>query len=91
MDAAQLKQLVAQTALAHVPAGAILGVGTGSTVDCFIDALAESGIALASTVSSSERSTARLRARGYAVLRPVPSSACRSISTAPTRSTTTAT
>ena len=68
MDAAQLKQLVAQAALAHVPAGAILGVGTGSTVDCFIDALAESGIALAGTVSSSERSTARLRARGYAVL-----------------------
>ena len=68
MDAAQLKQLVAQAALAHVPAGAILGVGTGSTVDCFIDALAESGIALAGTVSSSERSTARLRARGYEVL-----------------------
>jgi ribose 5-phosphate isomerase A len=68
MDAAQLKRLVAQAALAHVPAGAILGVGTGSTVDCFIDALADSGMALAGTVSSSERSTARLRARGYTVL-----------------------
>ena len=64
----QLKRAVARAAVPFVPAGAVIGVGTGSTVDCFIDALAEAGIALAGAVSSSERSTARLRALGVPIL-----------------------
>jgi len=59
-----LKRAVACAALEFVPAGAVIGVGTGSTVDCFIDALAEADIRLAGAVSSSERSAARLRALG---------------------------
>ncbi len=63
-----LKQQVAQAALAYVTPGSILGVGTGSTVDCFIDALAASGIRLAGAVSSSVRSSEKLTAIGIAVL-----------------------
>ena len=37
----ELKVLVGRAALDHVVDGAIVGVGTGSTVNCFIDALAE--------------------------------------------------
>ncbi|WP_246071565.1 ribose-5-phosphate isomerase RpiA [Inhella inkyongensis] len=48
--------------------GSVLGVGTGSTVDLFIAALAASGIPLAGAVSSSERSTQALRAAGITVL-----------------------
>jgi ribose 5-phosphate isomerase A len=59
-----LKRAVARAALEFVPAGAVIGVGTGSTVDCFIDALGQAGIRLAGAVSSSERSAARLRALG---------------------------
>ncbi|MFP5483860.1 MAG: ribose 5-phosphate isomerase A, partial [Gammaproteobacteria bacterium] len=43
MDALTLKKMVAKAALVYVQPGTVLGVGTGSTVDCFIDALAESG------------------------------------------------
>lgn len=68
MDQTQLKRLVAQAALAYVEPGSVLGVGTGSTVDLFIDALAASGIRLAGAVSSSERSSQRLAAAGIAVL-----------------------
>lgn len=68
MNQDQLKQLVGRAALDYVPAGQILGVGTGSTVDCFIDALAASGIAIPGAVSSSERSTQRLIKHGIKVL-----------------------
>lgn len=64
----QLKRAVARAAVPFVPAGAVIGVGTGSTVDCFIDALAEAGVKLAGAVSSSERSTAKLRALGVPIL-----------------------
>ncbi|CAM3889496.1 ribose-5-phosphate isomerase RpiA [Roseateles saccharophilus] len=72
MNQDQLKQLVGRAALDYVPAGQILGVGTGSTVDCFIDALAaeiaKGAIAIPGTVSSSERSTQRLIKHGIKVL-----------------------
>ena len=68
MNQDQLKQLVGQAAVAHVPAGQVLGVGTGSTVDCFIDALAASGVQIPGAVSSSERSTQRLLKHGIKVL-----------------------
>lgn len=64
MNQDQLKQLVGRAALDYVPAGQVLGVGTGSTVDCFIDALAaeiaKGAITIPGAVSSSERSTQRL-------------------------------
>jgi ribose 5-phosphate isomerase A len=68
MNQDQLKQLVGRAALEYVTPGQIVGVGTGSTVDCFIDALAASGIAVAGAVSSSERSTQRLQKHGIRVL-----------------------
>ncbi len=68
----QLKALVAEAALAHVPSGQVIGVGTGSTVDLFIDALAArvaaGTLVVAGAVSSSERSTQRLQRHGIAVL-----------------------
>ena len=68
MNQDQLKQLVGRAALDYVTPGQIVGVGTGSTVDCFIDALAASGIAVTGAVSSSERSTQRLLKHGIKVL-----------------------
>jgi ribose 5-phosphate isomerase A len=64
----QLKALVGRAALDHVPHGAVVGVGTGSTVDHFIDALGGIRQHIAGAVSSSERSTQRLRAVGIEVL-----------------------
>ena len=67
MNQDELKRLVGRAALAHVSEGAVIGVGTGSTVDCFIDALAAGGPRIAGAVSSSLRSTARLEANGIRV------------------------
>ena len=67
----ELKTLVGRAALDYVPHGAIVGVGTGSTVDKFIDALGEALKAdparVAGAVSSSVRSTERLTALGIKV------------------------
>jgi len=62
------KRAAAQAALRFVRPGRVLGVGTGSTVDLFIDALATARIKVAAVVSSSERSTRRLAALGFTVL-----------------------
>lgn len=64
----ELKQKVARAALAYVQSGKILGVGTGSTVDCFIDLLPEIRDQIPACVSSSVRSTQRLEALGFKVL-----------------------
>ena len=64
----ELKALVGHAALDFVPDGAIVGVGTGSTVNHFIDALASRKGRIAGAVSSSDQSTERLRAQGIAVL-----------------------
>jgi ribose 5-phosphate isomerase A len=63
----ELKTLVGQAALDHVVPGEIVGVGTGSTVNKFIDALATLKDRIAGAVSSSEASTARLQALGIRV------------------------
>ena len=63
----QLKALVGQAALAHVVPGEVLGVGTGSTVNCFIDALASIKDQIPGAVSSSVASTQRLQALGIRV------------------------
>lgn len=64
----ELKRLVAQAAVRHVVPNRILGVGTGSTVDLFIDALAAAGTPIAGAVSSSERSAQRLQGYGVRML-----------------------
>lgn len=63
----QLKQQAAQSALEYVEVGSIVGVGTGSTVNFFIDALAGIKHKIEGAVSSSEASTKRLRAQGIEV------------------------
>ena len=64
----ELKALVGRAALAYVVPGSVVGVGTGSTVNCFIDALAGMRKQIVGAVSSSVQSTARLRALGIPVL-----------------------
>ena len=66
----ELKRLVAEAALAYVPPGTVIGVGSGSTVNLFIDALArlEGERRIAGAVSSSAASTARLVSLGIAVV-----------------------
>ena len=61
MDANALKKAAAEAALAYVEDDAVIGVGTGSTVNFFIDALAGRRARIKTTVASSEASAARLR------------------------------
>ena len=68
MSQDQQKQLVAQAALDFIESGEILGVGTGSTVNFFIDALAKIKGKIDGVVSSSDASTERLQAIGLKVL-----------------------
>jgi ribose 5-phosphate isomerase A len=68
MNQDQLKREAALRALQFVPRGEVLGVGTGSTVNFFIDALVELKADLPGTVSSSQKSTQRLLALGIPVL-----------------------
>jgi ribose 5-phosphate isomerase A len=63
----QQKRQVAQAALGWVREDCILGIGTGSTVNCFIEALAAAGRHIEAAVSSSEATTIRLRALGIEV------------------------
>ena len=63
----ELKILVGQAALQYVQAGSIIGVGTGSTVNKFIDVLASMKGSIAGAVSSSVASTERLQALGIQV------------------------
>ncbi|OTP69304.1 ribose-5-phosphate isomerase RpiA [Caballeronia sordidicola] len=68
----ELKQLVAAEAAAYVhakvPEGAVIGVGTGTTANCFIDAIASTKSRYRGAVSSSLATTARLEAHGFQVL-----------------------
>ena len=61
------KRLAAEAALAHVEDGMLIGVGTGSTVAYFIDALAAMRDRIRGAVSSSEQSTQRLQSHGIEV------------------------
>ena len=64
----QLKQAVARAAIAHVVPDAIVGVGTGSTANYFIDALAEMKDRIPGAVASSEATKKRLEGHGIKVL-----------------------
>lgn len=67
MNQDEMKRSVARAALEHVEQDSVIGVGTGSTVNCFIDALGESGMRIEAAVSSSEATTARLQKIGIRV------------------------
>jgi len=72
MNQDQLKQAVAQAAVDHIAPNlnqdSIVGVGTGSTANCFIDALANIKHTFSAAVASSEATAERLRAHGINVL-----------------------
>jgi ribose 5-phosphate isomerase A len=73
MNQDQLKQLVGEAARDEVlklPAGQVLGIGTGSTANCFIDALAPHRGHFSGAVSSSNATTERLLKHGFQVLDP---------------------
>ncbi|MFU8832417.1 MAG: ribose-5-phosphate isomerase RpiA [Wenzhouxiangella sp.] len=67
MSQDRLKIEVARAAMKYVEEGMLLGVGTGSTVNAFIDELGSSGIRLEAAVSSSDATTARLKKIGVRV------------------------
>lgn len=67
-DAVHAKRAAAEAALGFITDDTIIGVGTGSTVNLFIDALAARRDRIRGAVSSSEASTARLTAAGIEVL-----------------------
>ncbi|MDS0219609.1 ribose-5-phosphate isomerase RpiA [Pseudidiomarina andamanensis] len=64
----QLKKQAAEAALKYIQPNTIVGVGTGSTVNFFIDALATMKHDIEAAVSSSEASTERLKAHGIEVV-----------------------
>jgi ribose 5-phosphate isomerase A len=68
MDKEKQKRDAAQAALDYVTEGAVIGVGTGSTANHFIDALARAKSRVAGAVASSGATAARLRAAGIAVV-----------------------
>jgi ribose 5-phosphate isomerase A len=68
MSMSEGKRLAGEKAIEFVEDGMIVGVGTGSTVAYFIDALGRVRDRIAGAVSSSEQSTQRLRAHGIEVL-----------------------
>ena len=64
MSVEQHKRAAAEAALEYINRGDVIGVGTGSTVNYFIDALAAMKADIDGAVSSSEAPTARLRHPG---------------------------
>ncbi len=68
MTREEQKKQVAEAALDYIEAGAIVGVGTGSTANYFIDALARIKGKIDGTVASSEASAVRLKGHGIQVL-----------------------
>ena len=68
MDQDAKKRAAAEAALTYVEAGTIVGVGTGSTANYFIDGLARMKDSIRGAVASSEASAERLRGHGIEVL-----------------------
>jgi ribose 5-phosphate isomerase A len=68
MDADEMKKQAAEAALRYLPEGGVIGVGTGSTVNHFIDAFASVKGRFDGAVSSSEVSTERMKRLGIPVM-----------------------
>lgn len=67
MDQQEMKKIAAQAALKFVKSDTIVGVGSGSTVNCFIDALASMKDEIKGAVAASKASEQRLRDIGIEV------------------------
>ena len=67
-DQNELKKLVASAAIDYIQPGMVVGVGTGSTVNYFIDELVKIKSKVGLTISSSNESTARLKSHGFEVV-----------------------
>ncbi|MDF2867581.1 MAG: ribose-5-phosphate isomerase [Gammaproteobacteria bacterium] len=67
MDSNKLKQIAAEAAVKYIPDDAVIGVGTGSTVNYFIDALAAIKNRIEGTVASSIATEQRLKSHGIRV------------------------
>jgi ribose 5-phosphate isomerase A len=67
MNQSELKELVAREALKHIVEDKVVGVGSGSTVNCFIDALAGIKGRIEGAVAASEASAERLKKHGIRV------------------------
>ncbi|MDR1057498.1 MAG: ribose-5-phosphate isomerase RpiA [Coxiellaceae bacterium] len=70
MDINQMKKLAAEAALKHIPENSIIGIGTGSTVNYFIDALPTVKDKIIGTVASSKATAAKLKALGFQLIDP---------------------
>jgi len=68
MNQDEQKHAAARAAIQHIPAGCIVGVGTGSTANYFIDALADIKSRIDGTVASSEATARRLSRHGIEVM-----------------------
>jgi ribose 5-phosphate isomerase A len=68
MNQDEQKRAAARAAIQHIPAGCIVGVGTGSTANYFIDELAGIRSRIDGTVASSEATARRLRGHGIEVM-----------------------
>ena len=68
MDANEAKRAVAKAVIAYLPQGGVIGVGTGSTANCFIDELVSVRSRFEAAVASSEASAGRLKAGGIPVV-----------------------
>ena len=68
MNADRKKQLAAAAAVDHIDENTIIGVGTGSTVNLLIDAMAARKLRIRGVVSSSEASTTRLKSHHFEII-----------------------
>lgn len=66
----ELKKIAAKAALNYIPENAIVGIGTGSTVNYFIDALPSLKYKIAGTVASSKVTADKLKKLGFQVIDP---------------------
>jgi len=70
MNHNQLKKIAAEAALKYIPENSVVGVGTGSTVNYFIDALLTIKDKIAGTVASSKVTAVKLKELGFTVIDP---------------------
>ncbi len=68
MDATALKIKAARAALSYIEPDSIIGIGSGSTVNALIDAMAQENILISAAVASSESTASRLRQNGFNVV-----------------------
>ncbi len=68
MDSTALKIKAARAALSYIEPDSVIGIGSGSTVNALIEAMAQENISITATVASSEATATRLRQSGFSVI-----------------------